>query len=299
MSPLTRRALTIAGERGIFRYVLSSLFSRWEEAFVFKGDNHVSVMRFAGIRAVVHAALAATLVCMVSCAKLAPPQPFDTLVDTTSHDFSWQITSFGDANAGSSTLKDVFILNDTLAFAVGDIRKLDSLGNIETETYNFARWNGATWTILHARTNFRGNVVTAPMDGVIAFSDHDIWLVGTDPIHGDGVNWNDVDIRQILSDDSMTVSHAWAANSSDIYFAGGLGTVLHYISGSWMKVNTGTRLPFQDIWGSSDPTTGQYEVLCLASNRFEFPQREMLLRVAGTGSQLLSDSGLTLNLNPA
>ena len=236
------------------------------------------------------------LIAVSSCHHLAPPQPPDNIIDTTSHDLSWQITSFGDAIAGSSSLKDVFILSDTLAFAVGDIRKLDSLGTIETESYNLARWDGATWTIMHARTTFRGNVVTAPMDGVIAFSDHDIWLVGTDPIHGDGVTWNDYDIRQLFHDDSMTVSHAWGENSSDIYFAGGLGTILHYFLGSWVKVSTATRLPIQDIWGSRDPTTGQNDVLCLAANPFVNPQGKMILRVSGGSTESLPDSGLALNL---
>lgn len=41
-------------------------------------------------------------------------------MDTTSHDFTWQIYTLGDGT-GSSCLYDVAIINDTLAYAVGEI----------------------------------------------------------------------------------------------------------------------------------------------------------------------------------
>ncbi|MDL1891482.1 hypothetical protein FBQ87_01125, partial [Sphingobacteriales bacterium CHB3] len=41
-----------------------------------------------------------------------------TTLDTTSHNFTWQIDTLGDGNA--STLNDIAIINDTLAYAVGE-----------------------------------------------------------------------------------------------------------------------------------------------------------------------------------
>ena len=41
-------------------------------------------------------------------------------MDTTSHAFTWQSFTFGDGG-GSCTLYDVAIINDTLAYAVGEI----------------------------------------------------------------------------------------------------------------------------------------------------------------------------------
>jgi len=48
-------------------------------------------------------------------------------MDTTSHDFSWQIYTLGDGT-GSSCLYDVAIINDTLAYAVGEIYILPPVG---------------------------------------------------------------------------------------------------------------------------------------------------------------------------
>ena len=42
-----------------------------------------------------------------------------TTLDTTSHDFSWKTFTFG--GGGGSVLNDVAIVNDTLAYAVGEI----------------------------------------------------------------------------------------------------------------------------------------------------------------------------------
>ena len=44
-----------------------------------------------------------------------------TTMDTTSHNFTWEIDTLGDG--GSSVLRDVAIINDTLAYAVGEIYK--------------------------------------------------------------------------------------------------------------------------------------------------------------------------------
>jgi len=55
-------------------------------------------------------------------------------MDTTSHDFRWEIYTLGDGT-GSSCLYDVAIINETLAYAVGEIYRNDT-------TFNVAKWNG-------------------------------------------------------------------------------------------------------------------------------------------------------------
>jgi hypothetical protein len=69
-----------------------------------------------------------------------------TTMDTTSHNFTWQIDTLGDGN--SSVLKDVTILSDTCAWAVGEIYKKDSLGNWDNEPYGAAHWNGTKWNLI-------------------------------------------------------------------------------------------------------------------------------------------------------
>lgn len=52
-----------------------------------------------------------------------------TTMDTTSHNFTWQTFTFGDAGAGSSVLYDVAIINENDIWAVDEIYMNDSLGN--------------------------------------------------------------------------------------------------------------------------------------------------------------------------
>jgi hypothetical protein len=60
-----------------------------------------------------------------------------TTMDTTSHNFTWQIDTLGDGS--SSVLYDVAIIDDTLAYAVGEIYKRDSVGNWDPNAYNLVK----------------------------------------------------------------------------------------------------------------------------------------------------------------
>ena len=55
-----------------------------------------------------------------------------TTMDTTSHNWTYTLDTLGESG---SYLLDVAIINDTLAFAVGEIHIGDSV-------YNIAKWNG-------------------------------------------------------------------------------------------------------------------------------------------------------------
>ena len=68
-----------------------------------------------------------------------------TTLDTTSSNFTWQTFTLG--GAASSALFDVAIINDTLAYAVGEIYINDSTGQVDPQPYNLAIWNGNSWRI--------------------------------------------------------------------------------------------------------------------------------------------------------
>lgn len=220
-----------------------------------------------------------------------PPGP-----DTTSHNFSWTIDHFGDGSA-SSRLYGVAIINDTLAYAVGEIYKVDSLGQYDPLPYNLVRWDGTSWQLQRVSVQTRYGLVTAPLEGIFAFSASDIWLVATDPIHGDGRNWTDVDVRAILGSDSVTVSKAWGSSSSNIYFVGRLGNIIFFDGTSWRRLLSGTTLPIQDIWGGVNPRTGSIEVYAVASNTIAFPAGKKLFRITGSSATAMSDSGLDVGLS--
>jgi hypothetical protein len=199
----------------------------------------------------------------VNCTK-NPISPNSTNgTDTTSHAFTFQTFTFG--NAGGSELNDVAIINDTLVYAVGEIYLADSAEQYDGLPYNFAIWNGTSWNLKKVTVNFRGNLISLPLDGIFYFSPSDIWLVGSLPIHGDGQNWIIYDVRSISGFENISLSKAWGKNSSDIYFIGGQGSLVHYDGNSWQKIESRTTLPINDIWGAQN-SAGQWEILAIASN---------------------------------
>lgn len=232
---------------------------------------------------------------ITSCHKPGPTQPTPE-PDTTSHNFTWQITALGDG-LSSSILNDVAIINDTLVYAVGAIYLKDSTGQEDSSPFNTTVWNGKSWMITRATVDFGGSMINnIPLNGVIAFSPTDIWLVGSLPIHGDGKNWTIFDIRTITQS-SVSVEKAWGTDSKNMYFVGLGGSAVHYDGSNWQVLESGTTLPIQDIWGATNPSTRSTEIVAVASNPLESPMGKKLLFLQGTNVIALPDSGLSLRLS--
>ena len=169
-----------------------------------------------------------------------------TTMDTTSHDFTWQTWTFG-GTAGSSTLYDVAIVNESCIWAVGEIYIADTSANGYT-MYNAVHWDGNEWTLKRITVDFRGFQITPPLEGAFAFSSTDVWFVGSLPIHGDGENWVMYDLRTTV-DPNISLSKAWGTSSSDIYFIGNLGSIAYYNGQSFSKIESGTNTIINDVWG--------------------------------------------------
>jgi len=194
--------------------------------------------------------------------KLITTEAQATTMDTTSHNFTWQTFTFGEHS--SSTLYDVAIIDENNIWAVGEIYMNDSHGNLDPIAYNAVHWNGSKWEVKKISMLFRGNYITPPLEGVYAFSASDIWFIGSLPIHGDGNNWTMYDLRTTLNP-NLSLSKAWGANSSNIYFVGRNGGIAHYDGKSWQKIESGTTLNIGDIWGMSDGKGG-YDKYLAADN---------------------------------
>ena len=143
--------------------------------------------------------------------------------------------------------------------------------------------------------NFKGNQITTPIEGVFAFSSTDIWLVATDLIHGDGENWVDYDIRNIIGDNGLTVSKGWGTSSNSMYFVGRSGSIVQLNNGSWQKLESGTDMNIYDIWGAKNPNTGNEEILAVASYPDTSAQRK-ILQINGTSASEISSSGINWDL---
>lgn len=219
-----------------------------------------------------------------TCSDL-PPDPGKEKPDTTSHNFTWQTFILGDGN--SSVLYDIAIIDDNNIWAVGEIYQKDSSGQVIYPLYNVAHWNGTEWNLDRVTVNFRGNLITPPLEGIFAFSPNQIWLVGSLPIYGDGTTWTIFDLRSTL-DPNVSVSKGWGSNPQDIYFTGRAGSIVRYRNGSWQKLSSGTTLSIRDVWGSKEINTDETEILAVASDN----TGKALLRINSTTVSRLPDDGL-------
>jgi hypothetical protein len=201
--------------------------------------------------------------------------------DTTSHNFTWKIQRFGEA--ASSVLYDVAILDDTLAFAVGEIYVKDSLGQPDARANNLCIWNGNTWTL--RQLNYGAGVPV--IRSVFSFGPAEAWL---DPwFHWDGIAFQQLAIDPVLI--GFRIQRMWG-NDGVLYAGGTNGFIGRFDGSRWRALATGTSLPIQDIWGATDSRTGRKQVLALASNYLQVPTGKKLLRIDGTNVSALSDSGL-------
>jgi hypothetical protein len=199
-------------------------------------------------------------------------------MDTTSHNFTWETFEFG--GGSYSCFSDVAIISPDNIWAVGEIHTEDTDQWNEDSTewidsYNAAHWDGDKWELKRITVNFRGSLITPPLDGVFAFSPTDIWFVGSLPIYGDGVDWEIFDVRQITGSD-LSLTKMWGTSSNDMYFIGRSGSIAHYNGLNWRKISSGTDLDFYSIYGDYNDQTNSWEVIALASDIFHSRERVII-----------------------
>jgi hypothetical protein len=207
-------------------------------------------------------------------------------MDTTSHNFTWQIFAFGEYN--NSVLFDVAIINENNIWAVGEIYMNDSLGNPDPNSYNAVHWDGQSWELKRINMQSSCNPVTyPPLKAIWAFSSNNIvftcggsmgWFDGT-------TNRTDCSVSSLLTG---TINKIWGTSSNDLYIVGNNGSLAHYGGQSigWNKIESGTSLSFQDIWGELD--SGSLELLAIASNKFSTGGK-YLLKINGNNVIHLND----------
>ena len=158
-----------------------------------------------------------------------------------------------------SWLKDVFALNDTDVWAVGIFSTKQP--NRDLARHNALHWDGRTWTIVDVPVSLPGtntHIITE-VQSVIAFDHNNVWFEGGSSI----VFWNGkefYDDFQISGWFPYGVFKMWGKNRNDVYLVGGVGAIAHYVSGKFIKIESGTTYDINDVWGVGDT------VLCLACN---------------------------------
>lgn len=176
-----------------------------------------------------------------------------TTTDTTSHNFTWHMDTLG---VSSSTLSDVAIINDTLAYAVGEMYLRDSTGEIDPILYNLAKWNGQRWHIQRVPVPLCPNGTGYfPLRTIFAFEPNDVWMTGGgEMIHWDGYTFQgDCSMNPLLQGG---LNKIWGMNSSNLYAVGNAGTIIHRTGTMWRRVESGVTANMQDVWGYTDPNLG-------------------------------------------
>ncbi len=177
-------------------------------------------------------------------------------MDTTSSSFTWQTFTFG-GNAGSCMLNDVAIINDTLAYAVGEIYMNDSTGKHDPFPYNFAKWNGRKWQLRKIAVMYKGNQTIAPLKGVFILQNGEIILSSGLPyLQDNNGGWRLYHLWDmgVLNQNDGSVYHISGTSINDLFFVGNSGTIVHYSNGTWQKRESGTTLNITDIYGIPNTT---------------------------------------------
>ncbi|MBS4033675.1 MAG: glucosyl transferase [Ignavibacterium sp.] len=194
-----------------------------------------------------------------------------TTMDTTSHDFSFQTWTFG--TIGSSVLYDVAIINENNIIAVGEILVADSSPNGYTK-YNAVHWDGNQWDLLRVPYNYQGTDFFHPIKSVFAFNADNIWFCGNGVIKWNGVNYSPIPIPVW---GPYQMNKIWGSSSNDLYIVGNNGSIAHYNGTAWKKIESGTDLNINDIWGDYSEKTGEWEILAVGEK--DLPVRQGIFSI--------------------
>jgi hypothetical protein len=242
----------------------------------------------------VSAFLLSGLLLSISSCKKDPIGPSPGGLDTTSHSFSWTAQTFGDE--ATSCFRDVAIINDSLAYAVGAVYKKDSIGNSDPHAYNVARWNGTSWQLMRvmfplcAPDGTQNGSGPVGATSIFAISANDIWITCTSSL----VHWN----GRIFEPVCMTLGYGLRSFSKlwgrdgQLFLGGTDGFIAHYNGVDWHQLSSGTSLDIRDIYGAQNAQTGSWEVMAIASNQYTSLERR-ILRITGLTVEALADTPLT------
>jgi hypothetical protein len=183
-----------------------------------------------------------------------------TTMDTTSHNFTFETFTFG-GTAGSSTLSDVAIINENNIWAVGEISIADTSQNGYT-TYNAVHWDGSQWELMRIPFLFQGDSFYNPIYAVFAFSADDIWFGIGNLIHWDGTSYFPIGISSVFQ---SLVNKIWGSSGSNLYVVGNNGNIAYCNGVVWNRIESGTEVNINDVYGLTDEMNNRKKVFCAAS----------------------------------
>lgn len=202
-----------------------------------------------------------------------------TTLDTTSHIWTWEVDTLGVAE---SYLYDVAIVNDTFAYAVGEVYLKDSLGNFDQSAYNLITWDGKKIALIRLWFNTicgQEHTTSYPTKSILVLSPSDIWITAGDQI----TRWNgSQQTATFCLPISFPIVKLWGENVNSIYAVGIGGDIAHYTNGSWQQIQTNLSTEIHDVWGGSNSAVGNNVVLSTMCNKYYFGDARVL-RLSSSG----------------
>ncbi|GAB6283692.1 MAG: hypothetical protein STSR0008_24820 [Ignavibacterium sp.] len=200
-----------------------------------------------------------------------------TTMDTTSHNFTFETYTFG--KHSNSVLYDVAIINENNIWAVGEIYMNDSLGNPDPIFYNLAVWDGQKWDlrkVYYKYINYANqqDSIIAHLRAIFAFNENDIWLGIGNIIRWDGKRFISIDIPNNAF--NSTMNKIWGTSSNDLYVVGISGSIAHYQNGRWQRIESGTDVDINDVFGVKDSRNNQLKIFCSVSNVLEISDHKII-----------------------
>ncbi len=201
---------------------------------------------------ILHFALASLLILVASCTKEEPvqppppppPPPPPTESDTTSHDYTWETYTIGDA---STLLFDVFAVNDSDVYVVGEIYIVDSTGRLENNLRNAAHWDGKSWNIMRIKYGWQGDSGQASMRSTFAYGSKDVWVGSSLPQRWNGSKWIGYEMPGVQPG---WVNGLFGLRTNELFAVNSTGFSSFFNGTGFQKLETGTTLELTDIYGN-------------------------------------------------
>ncbi len=213
----------------------------------------------------------------------------------TNDEYSFRFDTLGYGNA--SQLLDVSIISENDVWAVGEVYIQDSTGQIDPHAYNLARWDGTRWKLQRIMFPVCPLPSTAPIPAraIHAFASDDTWITSSGTVaRWDGNRFS----TMCIPGDVLVgrVNEIWGESGNNVFVAGDLGSLAHFNNGTWSRIESGTQLHIQDIWGAKDRVTGAQTILYIASNKYS-NDGWGLYEIRGSQAFPLSGDGLSWSLS--
>jgi hypothetical protein len=214
---------------------------------------------------------------------------FSRTLEPTSHNITWENWNLGTRNV--SFLSDVAIMNDTLAFAVGEIYLDDTTGQNNPILHNLAVWNGHTWDIRRHMYLYHGQPFLFQVNTVFCVDSGNAWLGGNGLQHWDGSSFTEVEIPEDVWG-PYRILGIWGAGDL-VYVVGEGGHIASYDGSTWRRIESNTQTAILDVWSPKKWLVG--DIFCLVNDPFA-SNESSVLRVSSASSSVTTTWTTTSNL---